>query len=314
MENQNEDILKRIVSTDDLIVNYSPLTVMTFLALLIIFAILLSSGIILLVENWYGLSVRAALEMIKQEDSRALRNYIRSVLVVNQLLIFVFPSIIVALFFYKKKWTDFLKLKFKPPAKQFINSLLAGLMITAAFPLAQFALWVNKQIPLPDWAKKMEETANSLLQNMLGTEAPIELFLNLIVVAAIPALGEELLFRGVIQRNFERWFRNPHAAIWLAAILFSTFHMQFEGFLPRILLGAMLGYLFYWAGSLWIPIVAHFVYNAIQILAVYLYSNQMSGIDIEQIDKTPIGLIIFSIIFVFAIGYYFIQFNLKKEI
>jgi membrane protease YdiL (CAAX protease family) len=314
MENQSEDSSKRILSTDDLIVTYSPLTVMSFLALLIIFAILISSAIILLIENWYGLSMQDAFDMIKHENSLGLRNYIRSVLVINQLFIFVLPSIIIVLFFYKKKWLSFLQLKFNPPIVQSINSLLAILMITAAFPLAQFTLWLNQQIPLPEWMKKMEETTNSLLQNILGIEAPFELFLNLIVIAAIPAFGEELLFRGVIQRNFEKWFRNPHAAIWLAAILFSTFHMQFEGFLPRMLLGAMLGYLYYWAGSLWIPIVAHFVYNAIQIIAVYLYSNQMSTIDIDQIDKTPFGLIIISIIFVFSIGYYFVQFNLRKEI
>ncbi len=89
--------------------------------------------------------------------------------------------------------------------------------------------------------------------------------------------------------------------------------MQFEGFLPRILLGAMLGYMYYFAGSLWIPILAHFVYNAMQIIAIYLYSNQMSTIDIDEIEKTPVGLIIISIIFVFTIGYYFIQFNIKSE-
>jgi hypothetical protein len=80
-----------------------------------------------------------------------------------------------------------------------------------------------------------------------------------------------------------------------------------------MLLGALLGYLFYYSKSLWIPIIAHFVYNAIQIIAVYLYSNKLSTVDIEQIDKTPFGLIIISIIFVFVIGYYFIQFNVKRE-
>jgi hypothetical protein len=79
-----------------------------------------------------------------------------------------------------------------------------------------------------------------------------------------------------------------------------------------MLLGAMLGYMLYWSGSLWVPIIAHFAYNGLQILAIYLYSNKMSSIDIDQIEKTPVGLTIISIIFVFTIGYYFFQFNHVK--
>jgi membrane protease YdiL (CAAX protease family) len=286
---------------------------MTFLALLFIFTLLISNAIILLIGSFVELSIEDAFVMLEQENSLGLRTYVRIILVINHLFIFIFPSVLVALFFYKKKWASYLKLNFKPFSQQRINILLASLMIIAALPLAQFTLWLNKQVPLPDWANRIEETTNAMLQNLLGAGGSFELFLNLIVVAAIPAFGEELLFRGIIQRNFERLFKNPHAAVWVAAILFSAFHMQFEGFLPRMLLGAMLGYLFYWAGSLWIPIIAHFVYNAIQIVAIYLYSNKMSTLDIDQIDNTPFGLIIISIIFVSVLGYFFIQFNLKSE-
>ena len=310
MEKQSEDSSDRILSTNDLI---NPLTVMTFLALLFIFTFLISNAIILLIGSWVGLSLEDAIIMLKQENSLGLRNYVRSILVINHLFIFIFPSILVALFFYKNKWANYLQLHFKPPSIQRTNSLLASLMVIAALPIAQFTLWLNKQVPLPDWATSIEENTNAMLQNLLGSGGPFELFLNLTVVAAIPAFAEELLFRGIIQRNFEKLFKTPHTAIWVAAILFSTFHMQFEGFLPRMLLGAMLGYLFYWAGSLWIPIIAHFVYNAIQIVAIYLYSNKMSTIDIDQIDNTPFGLIIISIIFVSVLGYFFIKTNLKSE-
>ncbi len=310
MEKQSEDSSDRILSTNDLI---NPLTVMTFLALLIIFTLLISNAIILLIGDWFGLSIEEAFVMLEQENSLGIRNYVRSILVINHLFIFIFPSILVVLFFYKKKWASYLQLNFKPPSLQSINGILASLMIIAAFPLAQFTLWLNKQIPMPDWANRIEETTNAMLHNLLGTGGPFELLLNLIVVAAIPAFAEELLFRGIIQRNFEKLFKNPHAAIWLAAIIFSTFHMQFEGFLPRMLLGAMLGYFIYWTGSLWIAIIAHFVYNAIQIVAIYLYSNKISTIDIDQIDNAPFGLIIISIIFVSVLGYYFIQTNLKSE-
>lgn len=313
MENQSEDSSERTFSTDDLIVSYSPLTVMMFLALLIVFSILISTGIILLLEGWYGLSIQEASEELIQANTRSLRDYVRSVLVINHFFIFILPPIIVALFFYKKKWISFLQLNFTPKELQIKNVFYASLIIIASFPIAQFALWLNQQIPLPDWAKTIEENTNEMLKNMLAVESPFELFVNLIVVAVIPAFGEELLFRGFIQRNFEKWLNNPHAAVWLAAILFSTFHMQFEGFLPRMMLGALLGYSLYYSGSLWVPIVAHFIYNAIQVIAIYLYSIKVSEVDIEQIDKTPFGLIIISIIFVFSIGYYFIQINEKAK-
>lgn len=309
MESQSEDSSRRILSTDDLI---NPLTVIAFLALLIIFTMLVSSAIIFLLESWYGLPLESAFEKLKHENSLEIRNYIRVVLVVNHLFIFILPGLLVALFIYKKKWASFLHLHFKPPTTQIVNSLLGVLLITASFPIAQYALRVNQQLPLPDWVRKNEASTNAMLQNLLGIEMPFELFLNLVVIAVIPAFGEELLFRGIIQRNFERLFRNPHVAIWMTAILFSAFHMQFEGFLPRLLLGAMLGYMFYWAGSLWVPVIAHFVYNALQIIAIYLYFNKLSPIDIDQIDQTPVGLFIISIIFVFTIGYYFIQFNHVK--
>lgn len=310
MENISEDSSKRILSTDDLI---NPLTVMMFLALLIVFTILISNGIIFLLEKWYALPVTEAISALTANSTREIRDFIRLILFINHLFIFIIPSATVAIIFYRKKWLKFLQLNFNPPFQQSINSLLAALMIIAAFPLAQFLLRINQKIPLPEWLKSLDEATNAMLQNLLSVETSYELILNLVVIAVIPAFGEELLFRGVIQRNFEKWFRNPHAAVWIAALLFSAFHMQFEGFLPRILLGAMLGYLFYLAGSIWVPIITHFVYNSIQIIAIYLYANDLSSIDIEQIDQTPIGLTIFSIIFVFIIGYYYVQFNVTSE-
>ena len=309
MENQSEDSSKRILSTENLI---NPLTVMLFLALLIIFTLMLSNGIILLLEQWLGLSLADAFEKLKYENSRFIRSYVRLALLINHLAIFILPSLIVTYFFYKKNWKNFLQLNFQPIPDQIVNCLFSIVLVVASFPLAQLALKLNQQIPLPDWARRIETDTEAMLQNLLVADAPLELFFNIAVIAIIPGIGEELLFRGVIQRNLEKFFKNPHKAIWIAAIIFSAFHMQFEGFLPRMLLGAMLGYLYYFSKNLWVPIIAHMVYNAFQIVAAYLYASEMSSIDIEQIDQTPLGLIIFSIIFVSGIGYYFIRFNTSK--
>ena len=288
---------------------HTPLTVLVFLALLILFTMFLSSGIYFVLEGIYGISVQDAMKELSINNSPRLRNYIRLALGINHSLIFIAPPFIAAIFLYKKDWTDYLKLNIKPIQKTIRNSLLGILLIFSAFPFAQFTFWLNKKIPLPDWAKSIEDSTNSLLRNMLGTESELELFLNILVIAVIPAIGEELVFRGIIQRNLEKWTTNPHLAVWMAAFIFSAFHMQFEGFIPRFLLGAMLGYLFYWSTSLWVPIIAHFAHNAIQVIALFLYSNQLSRIDIEQIEEVPASITIVSIILVLGISYYIIQFN-----
>ncbi len=312
MENdkRSEDPNKRILSNEDLI---NPLTVLLFLALLSFFSLLIANGIIFLLEYHQGLTIAEAMKQLEQDQSAGLRNYIRLALVTNHVFVFIFPALITAWFIFKKEWTVFIKLHFKPLPVQAMNSLLGACMLIMAFPIAQLALWLNQQLSLPEWAKSIESNANAMLQNLLRVESPYELVLNIVVVAMIPAIGEELLFRGILQRNFENLFKNPHTAIWLAAVIFSAFHFQFEGFLPRVLLGAMLGYFYYFSGSLWVPVIAHFFYNGFQILAIYFYTNNISSFDIDHIDHLPLGLIIFSFIFVSATGFYFIRFNTKNE-
>ena len=98
------------------------------------------------------------------------------------------------------------------------------------------------------------------------------LFINLLMIAIIPAIGEEFFFRGLLQRIFSNWVRNTHWGIIISAFLFSAIHMQFYGFFPRFLLGAMFGYLFVWSGSLWLPVLAHFINNSLAVIAYYLVS------------------------------------------
>ena len=131
----------------------------------------------------------------------------------------------------------------------------------------------------------MEATAEGMLRSLLVMESPAELLLNLLVMAVLPAIGEELLFRGVLQQKIERLSQRPHLAIWSTAFVFSAIHMQFEGFLPRMLLGAALGYLFYWTRNLWVPIVAHFVFNGAQVAAQYFAREQFGQLELEQAES-----------------------------
>jgi hypothetical protein len=96
------------------------------------------------------------------------------------------------------------------------------------------------------------------------------LLLNLLVCALLPAVCEEFFFRGTLQQVLQRWCKNSHVAIWLTGFIFSAIHLQIDGFLARWLLGAYLGYLLVWSGSLWLPILAHFLHNALSIIIAHI--------------------------------------------
>jgi hypothetical protein len=103
------------------------------------------------------------------------------------------------------------------------------------------------------------------------------------MIAILPALGEELLFRGLIQHLISRWFRNSHVAIFGTAFLFSFIHFQFFGFVPRFLLGLYFGYLLFWSGSLWLPIVAHLINNGLAVFYYHYAGNSEAFTTIDNI-------------------------------
>jgi membrane protease YdiL (CAAX protease family) len=134
---------------------------------------------------------------------------------------------------------------------------------------------------------------------------PVDLIINLIVLAIIPAFAEELLFRGCIQQVLKEWSKNAHVAIWGTAILFSFVHFEFYGFLPRMLLGALLGYLFYWSGNLWVPIIAHLVQNGGQVVLAYMHDHGLTSIDITSDEPLPVSWKIISLVGTIALIYFF---------
>src|SRR5690606_12250217 len=139
---------------------------------------------------------------------------------------------------------------------------------------------------MEEWMKNAEEQAEVLTEAFLKVDTTAGLMFNLFMIAVLPAIGEELLFRGVIQRIFTNWTRNHHWGIWISAILFSALHIQFYGFVPRMLLGVMFGYLLVWSGTIWLPILAHFCNNAFAVTAMYLIDNNVLDPGVEEIGST----------------------------
>ena len=146
--------------------------------------------------------------------------------------------------------------------------------------------------PLEQWMRHKEDEL-AVLTRFLTTFGTVPaLFMAVFTIGVVAAVGEEVLFRGILQRKFTAWTGNVHAGIWLAAALFSAIHLQFYGFFPRMLLGALFGYLLVWSGNLWVPMVAHFVNNGFTVLMLFLYQRKLTTLDIESTDAVPVPAVV----------------------
>ncbi len=163
--------------------------------------------------------------------------------------------------------------------------VIIGIMFFSA-PIFEQAIKLNERLVLPEalsglenWMKAKEAELERLTRIFLSDTTYWGLFINLLIIAVIAAIGEEFLFRGCVQGILQRWFRNPHAAIWVTAIVFSAIHLQFYGFLPRMLLGALFGYLLLWGKNIWLPVLAHFINNATAVISAFYLQRQGRSLD-----------------------------------
>lgn len=202
---------------------------------------------------------------------------------------------------------EYLSIGKMPKGHILLLTFLSIFLITPSISLTGI---LNKQMELPsfmepieNWMRLQEETAEQLTLKLLAGRGIITLFFNLIVIAVAAGITEEFLFRGALQRIIGKWTYNHHIIIWSAAIIFSTFHMQFFGFLPRMLLGAYFGYLLYWTRNIWIPVFAHFVNNAIAVISMSdakLKDNEFITGDISTQNLLPYTIVAIVALFFFV--------------
>jgi len=179
--------------------------------------------------------------------------------------------------------------------------LWAVAIMIAAVPAINLLADLNSRVELPESLgfieqilKQQEETAAALTERFLQADNVGQLLLNIGLLALLPALAEELSFRGTLQQILKgeglrvTGYRT-HAGIWITAFVFSAIHMQFYGFVPRMLMGALFGFMFVWTRSLWVPVLMHFTNNALAVIAYYIeysvFSNQISE-DCKNIADT----------------------------
>ncbi|MFT3826541.1 MAG: CPBP family intramembrane metalloprotease [Chitinophagaceae bacterium] len=192
----------------------------------------------------------------------------------SSIFMFFLPAALFALFTFYSGYGYYLGFK---PAEKSQMYILAVVGILLALPLVALLGKFNEQIPLPDWLNNMEKEAGDQIQAFLKIRHGYDVWLNVFIIALLPAICEEMCFRGVLQRICIQIFRNAWVGIIVTSILFSALHFQFQGFFPRMFLGILLGMFYWYSGSLWTSIIAHFANNALQvIIASYMpkYAKQ----------------------------------------
>ena len=227
-------------------------------------------------------------------DSVKEVNFLKIMQVVLTTLIFILPATLFCRFMRDER-TAFLNMN-KTPNLYFI--LTAAACILFALPAVSGLESWNVALHLPSsmagtesWMRGKEKEAEKITNMFFQDKSIGGLVINILVMAFMAALSEEIFFRGLLQQIFIKNKINPHVAIVIAAIMFSAFHLQFFGFIPRIFLGIVLGYLYYITQNLWVSITAHFCNNAFAVVATHFYAPEITGTEGAAIPaEQPIGV------------------------
>lgn len=179
----------------------------------------------------------------------------------------------------------------RPPSTLLVLGFAATIL---CLPFIYMTNEVNHNLPLPDFAWEMEQTAEKIQTDMFDEPGIWAILGNVLLIVIIAPISEEIFFRGALQRTVARMTGHPHIPIILAAFAFSTIHMEFAGFIPRLVLGMMLGYMASWSGNITIPIFCHAVFNGGQLALVYMQKQEVIS-DPEHVS-IPVYLSIFSLV------------------
>lgn len=240
-----------------------------------------------------GISIDQMADLSKLDFNKpGTINFLRGMQFVQFISLFVVPTIICTWLFTadRKKY-----LGLKRPSHSGFFLVAVGVMLIA-IPFTNWLGQLNQNIPFPSgmekWMKAQEDEAAQTIQALLSRQSVKDLVLNILCIAGLAAVGEELLFRGMAQRLLIKIFKSPWAGIIISAAIFSAMHMQFFGFLPRFALGVLLGVIYWYSGSLWVAILAHFIYDTVLIVLAWFYPEMLNEENNQQLYNLALGGII----------------------
>lgn len=207
-----------------------------------------------------------------------------------------------------------------------LSILFGVVLIVVSLPLTHWLMDMNSSIHLPDfmsgveeWMKDKEQEAQEITDAFLATGSIRGFLVNLLMIAVIAAIGEELIFRGILVKLFHEWTGSNFLAVFIPAFIFSALHLQFYGFFPRLVLGMFLGYLFIWTGSLYVPVIIHFINNAFAVTFAFLDSRGLMNVEVDRLgasDDTWVitASVVLTLAMLAAVYYHERRAVLKKEI
>jgi len=281
-------------------------------SMLLILLISAAGLLITLLTAWLIFGIVPGEVDIWQESLNAKHiNYFKYLQTFQHLSMFLLPSVAIA-FFMKGDAHTYLGLKNKPGLTSVSLSILFIILI---IPLNSYLSWFNARLDLPGWLEGLENwmtnkesQSERLTIILMGAGSVGALLLNIIIVALIPAVGEEFLYRGVLQEIFTGWLKSGDMAVILTALLFSAAHLQFYGFLPRFILGLGFGYIYLWSGNIWLPVLAHLVNNLIPLILSYFMGWENVNRTMDEFSARDIFIVAIP-----ALIALLILFNIRKE-
>lgn len=282
------------------------------LGLLILLGGLLGNLVILGLLYYQGADISGISGMSDLVDRFDSSTDLKAVIGINHIMMFTFSSL-VYLFIFNRS-TALRKLRLG--GFNFLLFFLFLALLVFSYPLLGLSVYVLEQINLPEWATSMDEDSMNNLYALLAMDNFNDLLLNLLIIAVLPAIGEELLFRGIVQNAFMGRLHNPHVAIFIAAFIFSAFHLEILGFIPKFLIGIILGYSYYVTQSLWVPILLHYMNNGSQVVSLYVMGGDIESLQSEAAttEQFPFIAAIVSIIICYFVVRAIIKNSSEKQL
>lgn len=232
---------------------------------------------IVVVQLGFGFDIIHHPELLQDPSQPNTVKVLKFFQLIQSLGLFIIPPLLVAFLMYHSV-KDFLR--FNRISSIYVV-FLTVIAVLSFIPFSNLLSYVNSYMTFPsfmhgveEWMRDSEDNANTLTTYFLKADHVSVFLYNILLIAALPAIGEELLFRGLLQRLFTEWTKSIHWAVWISAILFSAIHFQFFGFLPRLFLGVLFGYLLEMTGTIWIPIISHFINNLMGVILAYGLPNE----------------------------------------
>jgi hypothetical protein len=263
-----------------------PLTKLIFICFVVLSGMLIFTALsVIFAFPVFGISF-AEIKSAMQADRPENIPFLKFFQAMQSVGMFIVPALILA-FMFGRRISSYLKTE---KSIRIENILISISVMILLIPFINYTAEINQKMVFPSFLsgiehfiKDAEKEAGDLTEAFLTVKSFGGLLINILIIGMLPAIGEELMFRGIILRLFSDWTKNIHIGIILSAVVFSAIHMQFYGFIPRFLMGIVFGYLLILGKSIWYPIIAHFVNNTFAVVSYYY----LHGSEIEKITDSP---------------------------